>query len=49
MSAAPIGALVRFDGYVLKQGKRMAFTAMDVRRVDNDALIAQARHTKAFK
>jgi acyl-coenzyme A thioesterase PaaI-like protein len=36
------------EGYVLKAGKRLAFTGFDVRRAKDNTLIAQARHTKAF-
>ena len=48
LSSAKVGSTITMHGYVLKVGKRLAFTGFDVRN-ERNVLIAQARHTKAFR
>lgn len=47
-SAAKAGDTVRCEGRVLKQGKRLAFTQVDIYRKSDNTLIATGRHTKAL-
>ena len=47
-TAAKASSIVQIEGKVLKMGKRLGFTTVDIRREDG-ALVATGRHTKAFK
>lgn len=47
-SAAKAGETVVVEGRVLKAGKKLGFTEVDVRRASDGALIATGRHTKAL-
>jgi acyl-coenzyme A thioesterase 13 len=46
-AAAPIGELLTLDGRVIKGGRRLAFTEVEIRRADG-TLVATGRHTKAL-
>ena len=46
--AAKASSIVQIEGKVLKMGKRLGFTTVDIRREDG-TLVATGRHTKAFK
>ena len=47
-TAAKASSIVQIEGKVLKMGKRLGFTTVDIRREDG-TLVATGRHTKAFK
>ena len=47
-TAAMASSTVQIEGKVLKMGKRLGFTTVDIRREDG-TLVATGRHTKAFK
>ena len=49
LAPALVGDVVRLHGRVLKEGGRLAYTHVDIFRVGDDAHIAAARHTKAFR
>lgn len=46
MSPAKIGEEIVITAYVLKQGKTLAFTSVDVTKKATGKLVAQGRHTK---
>lgn len=48
LQAAKAGERVRVVGRVLKTGKRLGFTQVDLYRVRDGALVATGRHTKAL-
>eukprot|EP01098_Paradermamoeba_levis_P011910 TRINITY_DN5127_c0_g1_i1.p1 TRINITY_DN5127_c0_g1~~TRINITY_DN5127_c0_g1_i1.p1 ORF type:complete len:259 (-),score=77.91 TRINITY_DN5127_c0_g1_i1:169-885(-) len=49
LAAVPIGESVIIEGKVLKQGKSLAFTQVDLYRKKDKVLIASGRHTKSMK
>ena len=48
LSAASKGDKLRVVGRVLKYGKRMGFTEIEISRAEDDRIVAIGRHTKAF-
>jgi acyl-coenzyme A thioesterase 13 len=48
-TSAAIGETVHVVGRVLKSGKRLGFTQVDITRARDGALVASGRHTKAFQ
>ena len=48
LAAAKAGEEVLVTGKVLKYGKRMGFTAIEIHRKSDGQMIASGRHTKAF-
>lgn len=48
LSAVRVGEKVTCLGTVLKMGKTLGFTNVELKRHDNGQLIATGRHTKAF-
>ena len=46
--AANIGDRIKCTGRALKVGKRLGFSAIELRRVSDNALIATGKHTKAY-
>lgn len=46
-AAAKAGSTVTVEGTVLKAGRKLGFTQVDIRREDG-TLVASGRHTKAF-
>jgi acyl-coenzyme A thioesterase 13 len=47
-SAAKLGDHVKVVGKVLKMGRSLGFTSVDIIRKSDGALIASGRHTKVF-
>jgi acyl-coenzyme A thioesterase 13 len=48
LAAAKKGDTLRVRGRVLKYGKRMGFTEIEISQAEDDRLVAVGRHTKAF-
>jgi acyl-coenzyme A thioesterase 13 len=48
VSAAKAGETVEVVGVVLKSGKKLGFTQVDIKRKSDGRLIASGRHTKAL-
>eukprot|EP00039_Didymoeca_costata_P011723 m.165896 g.165896 ORF g.165896 m.165896 type:complete len:186 (+) comp15268_c0_seq10:127-684(+) len=48
VSAAKVHTEIEAIGKALKVGKRMGFTDVEIRRVEDSQLVASGRHTKAF-
>eukprot|EP00045_Choanoeca_perplexa_P005488 m.46442 g.46442 ORF g.46442 m.46442 type:complete len:175 (+) comp13151_c0_seq2:702-1226(+) len=47
-SSAKAGDSLRVEGKVLKMGRRLGFTQVEIFRSSDDALVATGRHTKAL-
>ena len=48
LAAAKLGEDVTVHGRVLRTGKKLGFTHVDVRRKSDGTLLATGRHTKAL-
>jgi acyl-coenzyme A thioesterase 13 len=48
LAAAKKGDKLRVRGRVLKYGKRMGFTEIEISRAEDERMVAIGRHTKAF-
>jgi acyl-coenzyme A thioesterase 13 len=48
LAAAKLGEEVAIEGRVLRQGKKLGFTQVDLRRKSDGTLLATGRHTKAL-
>lgn len=48
LAATKVGEDVVIEGRVLRQGKKLGFTQVDLRRKSDGALLATGRHTKAL-
>ncbi len=48
LSPAMVGDEIEVTGRVLRYGKRLGFTQVDIVRVKDNKLVATGRHTKAF-
>lgn len=46
--AAPLGSLILAKGTVIKYGKKLGFTQVDLIDASTNHIIASGRHTKAF-